>query len=196
MLRPVACASVHAARRGQGWQMDVAKSTCTTDSPLASLAGCHPTLNWETSSAPGVCARRVRLPTGIDVNWPHQVTPMRLASVQDAFGAAVARVHQLVRRQQIRPRQLVRAGPSWSWIVSSAWGSCSSAGAGCTSVMRCGHSSSPPGVTGTLSPTHSRLRLPPYAPVCACIRPACGRSAHRGRRANAATRPPVGVPAA
>ena len=118
MLRPVACASVHAARRGQGWQMDVAKSTCTTDSPLASLAGCHPTLNWETSSAPGVCARRARQACA-PAHWDRcELAPSghshasgecagcvwRCCSPRPPTGASAA-------------DQTAPAGPSWSELV-------------------------------------------------------------------------------
>ncbi len=47
----------------------------------------------------------MRLPTGIHMHWPDQIYPGVIPTLQDALGADVARVNQVLLRQQFVLRQ-------------------------------------------------------------------------------------------
>ena len=51
-------------------------------------------------------AWRARLPAGVDMDRPQQVNRVRVAAVQDAFGADVAGIDQMLLRQKVLLHQL------------------------------------------------------------------------------------------
>lgn len=42
------------------------------------------------------CSRSASLPTGIDMDWPHQIDLVGFSAVQDPLGADIARIDELL----------------------------------------------------------------------------------------------------
>ncbi len=42
------------------------------------------------------CARSASLPTGIDMDWPHQINPVVFSTVQDPLSTAITRIDELL----------------------------------------------------------------------------------------------------
>ncbi len=118
MLRLDACAPVQVRRSERAWQADLAKTTWTTSSPLASLAGCHPTrccpagqvdllllaVNGELRDIQR--AWGVRLPAWVDMHGPNKINGMGVTALEDALGADIAGIHQMLGWQQARRGQM------------------------------------------------------------------------------------------
>ena len=120
--------------------------------------------------------RRTRLPTGINVHRPNEVNPMRLATVQDAFGADVASIDQLLSGEQIGLREMALDRDKGMVVLLNRWGSVDVG-----DEMRA--------VVVTAFGHMDFVADPLQAPLARC-------SARRGRRASATTRPLEAVPAA
>jgi hypothetical protein len=166
------------------------------DSPLASLLRCQETLccpsrtghlfsepvNGERRDVHG--ARRSRLPAGIDRDRSNEVNRMEVnrisvKTVSDAFGARVARIHQLVGREQVVGRQIGLKGVERVVILLGG----------------CGGGDLGNQVRQVVLTAFGQMR--PDAPYSRPTRePASAHSARRGRRGSAATLPPEAAPAA
>jgi len=105
------------------------------DSPLASAPRCQETLCCPSRTGDLLAApverelrdrdgaRRTRLPARISMDWPNPIHGMLVTPGEDPFGARVARIHQLVGREQVVGRQIGLTGVERLLILVRGWGS-------------------------------------------------------------------------